>query len=74
MCLLTRETKNNLRLLPFLLHLHFHFGGDIPENFHRRAEISQRFDRFRRLNLPLIDLEALAFKRVSNVASGYRAE
>ena len=71
MCLFDRVTKIKLRLLPFLLHLHFHFGGNIPENFHRRAEISQRLDRLRGVNLPLIDLEALAFQRIGDIASRY---
>jgi hypothetical protein len=74
MGLLNRATKIKLRLLPFFLHLHFHFSGNIPENFHRREEVSQRLDRLRRVNLPLVDLEALAFERIGNIASRYRAE
>ena len=71
MCLFNRATKNKLRRLPFLLYVHFNFGGDIPENFHRRPEISQRLDRLRRLYLPLVDFEALGFQRIGNIASRY---
>src|ERR1700722_6482915 len=52
----------------------FEFGGDVTEDFYLDGKFAKGFDRVVELDLALVDLEALGFERVGDVAVGNRAE